>query len=169
MWKCVWTREWYESEVVSHFAETTNQTNCFWLDLIKAVFEGEKVQHRPPQRERAPETCSSLPWASTLEISVVHLRPGVMIRMEAADTTHIPTSATLITNKSAVGERDKKNVYITGHSLIGWSVCTSPQSHSIKQFLMFFSIKACQRTYLQTSVWWVLCIVTSAHVLSPLK
>ena len=46
VWKCVWTREWSESEVVIHCAQTTNQTNCFWLDLIKAVFweRGAAVQ-----------------------------------------------------------------------------------------------------------------------------
>lgn len=38
----------------------------------------------------------------------MHLRPGIKTTMESTETIHVPTTATLIANKSAVERGDKK-------------------------------------------------------------
>lgn len=81
---------------------TTNRVNHISLEFIESVSEG--LQYPPPHRERAPETHSSLPGSVEQRISVVRLRPGIIIRMETTESTHITTNSTLIAKISTEKE-----------------------------------------------------------------
>lgn len=76
--------------------------------MIEAVFESERLHYSSTQTEGA-RYLQQPALSQHKGLTVVHLKQGIMIRMETTDGPHISTNATLMTNISVVGREHKKN------------------------------------------------------------